>query len=732
MIRFRLGHRWKREPADAPHDSVSLELDGVNLLPGAVEEPLVEVVPALVAAVAALHAGERRLAQVSLGEAHLELVLRRAGTDLEVQVASLSRPARLLRPPLRVDAEELAKAARECGQGFLQDMTRVAPKALSEAHRRELEQALERLEGGARHPEEYRPQPFTRRVAPPTVPGFGFSLDDAEDVLRRSAKEKGPALASLLCPGEVWLSLPERPVAWRAMGPPFLTALELARQAADLARAVELGEARFSFEPSGVRPELTLDLKAGEARLGGATFPLQGEALVAAMFHLGQALVVAMSERERALASNPYLVELTERCREGLSHLRGAVPPPEDAGLEADAVMARTSPSSGTSRPLNVPGRLRRLRFETLWEQRRLSDADQGRLILGRQGLVYSAPQMACAFDRKTGKQLWRRAATHGVAASADGYSLAASGVRVCGFLGRGAGARWLRDHDGLRIGPLLLRHNGLLLTVSDDRSVLAFHEATGRELWRLAPPRTRRGHLAIHTHRALLATDSGYLYGLGLTDGQVRFRMSASLPFLGPPVPWGRRFVATLGQGSQFALLMSDAYTGEAAWTCEMSLALPSTPLPAGKLLFVAGELEGEGVIVCMDATGQTRWQRALHLGPGPFSLARLPGGVLVTSALGAATRLNNAGEVDWRVGAAGEQLSKNLLPVISRGVVLVPGERVRAVDPASGDVLAEVRAGAGLVALQADSRLNLYFLDELGTLSAYKLVSHFALVSN
>ena len=63
-------------------------------------------------------------------------------------------------------------------------------------------------------------------------------------------------------------------------------------------------------------------------------------------------------------------------------------------------------------------------------------------------------------------------------------------------------------------------------------------------------------------------------------------------------------------------------------------------------------------------------------------------------------------------------------------RGVVLVPGERVRAVDPKGGQVLGEVEAGVGLVSLQADARLNLYFLDELGTLSAYKLVSHFAVV--
>ena len=726
MIRFRTGQRWKREPAEAPHDSVSLELDGVNLLPGAVEESLGEVVPALVGAVAELRAGGRRLAQVSLAEAHLELVLRRSGPDIELQVASLSRPARLLRPPLRLDAEELAEATRAGGQAFLEDVKRTAPGRL-EGSGGELARVLGLLEAPVHVPEEPRPQPFTQRVAPPTLPGFGFALEDGDDVLRRSAREKGPALASLLCPGEVWLALPERPVAWKAPGPPFLSALELARQAGDLARAMEVGEARFGFEPSGLRPELQLDLRAGEARINGMTVPLRAEALLEAMYHLGQALAVAMSERERSLAGNPYLVELTERCREGLSHLRGAVKAP----AEEEAVRAKVAPPvAGASRPLKVPGRLRRLRFESLWEQRKLMNANEGRLLLGRQGVVYSSPEMACAFERKTGRQQWRRAATHGVATTVDGFSVAASGVRLCGFAGRGAGAQWMRGHDALRIGPELHRHYGLLYTLGDERVALALHEVTGREVWRLAPARTRRSFLTVHAHRALLATDSGYLYGLGLADGQVRFRVSASLPFLGPPVPWNKRFVALLGQGSNAALLLSEAHTGEAVWTYEMPLSLPSAPLVGGRRVYVAGESEGEGVLLCVDAAGQTKWRRALHLGPGPFALARLRGAVLVTSALGAAARVSDTGEVDWRVGASGEQLSRALPPVVSRGVVLVPGERVRAVDPGSGDVLAEVRAGAGLMALQADAQLNLYFLDEAGTVSAYKLSSHFAVV--
>jgi hypothetical protein len=84
----------------------------------------------------------------------------------------------------------------------------------------------------------------------------------------------------------------------------------------------------------------------------------------------------------------------------------------------------------------------------------------------------------------------------------------------------------------------------------------------------------------------------------------------------------------------------------------------------------------------------------------------------------------------VDWRVGASGEPLVAALPARTARGVVFVPGETVRAVDPKGGQVLAEVRAGAGLVALQADARLNLFFLDEAGVLSAYRLGSHFTVV--
>ena len=152
----------------------------------------------------------------------------------------------------------------------------------------------------------------------------------------------------------------------------------------------------------------------------------------------------------------------------------------------------------------------------------------------------------------------------------------------------------------------------------------MAFAEATGREVWRLAPPRTQRSWLSTQGHRALVATDSGYLYGLDMEDGQVRYRMRAPMPFHGPPVAWGRRFLALLGRGSHGRAAGGRAHR-ETRWTHEPDLALPSPPLPVGPRVFLAGERERDGVLVCLDARGQaasgsapepgrrgpTRWRR-------------------------------------------------------------------------------------------------------------------------
>ena len=75
-----------------PVDAFGLDLDGVDLLAGASEEPLERVVSDLLGALIGLGAEGDRLAHLSLPEAHLELLLRRRGAEVELRSPTWAAP----------------------------------------------------------------------------------------------------------------------------------------------------------------------------------------------------------------------------------------------------------------------------------------------------------------------------------------------------------------------------------------------------------------------------------------------------------------------------------------------------------------------------------------------------------------------------------------------------------------------------------------------------------------
>ncbi|MGA9521620.1 MAG: PQQ-binding-like beta-propeller repeat protein, partial [Myxococcaceae bacterium] len=328
------------------------------------------------------------------------------------------------------------------------------------------------------------------------------------------------------------------------------------------------------------------------------------------------------------------------------------------------------------------------------------------------------------------GELLFRQMGTHGVAANADGEVVVATADRVLGFHGGEASARWLRDHDGLQLGPALTRRDGVLVVACQGRGAVGLSAITGRELWRLIPPRTRRCWISVQAHRALIADDTGHLYGLDLESGQIRFRMRAALPYTGPTVPWGRRMLATIGRGDHSSLLAADAHAGALLWSHELANGAISRPLVLSRRVFVAHGDGREGRLMCLGSNGRPLWERHIHLGEPPWSLAEAAGNVIVWARNGAAGAFSVDGTPEWRLGAAGAELPATLTPCSSRGVLIVPGEVTRAVDPRGGRVLAELRTGLGLSDLVADSRLNVYALDEDGTFTAWKLSTSFAVV--
>ncbi len=731
MIHFRYGQAWKREGHGSPHDAFGLELDGVDLLSGASEEPLERIVPELIDGLWGLVAGDVPLTGVPLPHAHLELLIRRDGGQAKLEVVSLARPARRLYGPLTVELEDLVAAAVECGRALLADFAEARVTIPAEV-RKGFAGRIEKL-ARARVPhggDESKKEGFSHLHRAQEPVGFAFTVEDPSELLRafRPGLERG-ALGTLLTAGTVSLHVGSQ-TPWKASAPPFLVALELARQGQELAHALELEDARFRFTPGGQGRPVTIDLERRRLELvPGRAVDCDPRALAEACFDLGQRLALVVRAHAPAQGKNPWLVELQGRCREGLARLhRGVAPEP---GTEPEKAPPRRRKRVDEEKPLPGPGRVRKLRFAQQWQQTNLTGDEPGSLRLGKRGPLVVTPELVTGLSPK-GERLFARSGTHGVAVAPDGFVVSAEAERVVG-LPEGRDASWLRDHDGLSIGPDLCRMDGLFVASAQGRGAVAWDALTGRERWRMLPVRITRAHLLVHGHRALMTTDTGLLYGLELADGQLRYRNRAPAPYLMAPVPWARRIVTVGGRGEQTFVGVSDVHSGRSVWVRELPLGTPSRPLVLGGRVLLAGVEGGEGVLVCLTSRGTVLWQRPLHLGEGPFGLIAVGRSVVVSGPSGAGAMFDLEGAQSWRVGTSaerGESLHAFVPPRAARGVVLLPGEVTRAVDPRGGRVLAEVHTGVGLCGLQVDSKLNLYALDEDGSLTAWRLSSSLAVL--
>jgi hypothetical protein len=161
MLRIRTGRRWTRERSPAPHDSVSLELDGVALVSGAEEEPLLAVMESLLGGTRSLARGAA-LADVTLPESGLVLCLDRTEEGCTLRVATTTRPARLLRR-VRLDWAEWTEGVERAGASFLEDLT---SSGVAGPTRRGLREKLKSIHEPPRRPPRTPPAPLGLRVEP--------------------------------------------------------------------------------------------------------------------------------------------------------------------------------------------------------------------------------------------------------------------------------------------------------------------------------------------------------------------------------------------------------------------------------------------------------------------------------------------------------------------------------------------------------------------------------------
>jgi outer membrane protein assembly factor BamB len=438
-----------------------------------------------------------------------------------------------------------------------------------------------------------------------------------------------------------------------------------------------------------------------------------------AVFEAALEFTVAVRRYYPALATNPYLESMQVRCIDGMAALKVPVP-----DLTPSAFAAQTR--APAEQPLIRQGAARRVRLQARWSSEVALGEEGARLHVVKGGLIVASAHAVHAFS-STGKTKFRRLATRGIATSAGGAVVCAEPSRLMLFASRRAGPSWVRDHDGVTVGPVLHERGPIGVTALNNRGVVAIDVLTGRDLWRFDPKRTQRGYLAVHGDRVLLTTDGGSVYGLDLADGQIRFRIRAAAPAVGPAVMVGRRAMFVLSQGEQSTIVLCEAVGAEGApagtvtWSTDVTLAHPCPPVASKNRTFIAGYVESTTQVVCLNQQGRLLWQRAVTCDARTVRLVPFESGVIGCDARGVAVRLLPDGEIDWVLGANGDELSHALAPRLARKLLVIPGPAIRVVEPLTGRVLSELDLGPHLTDFALDSKFTLYTYTEPGTLQAF-----------
>ncbi|MBX7100945.1 MAG: PQQ-like beta-propeller repeat protein [Myxococcaceae bacterium] len=680
MIRFRVGQRWRREDPsgaglDSARDNVALEVEGIDLLAGASNERLGEVVPAIVEAVGSLAAGASA-AQAELGEKGFELCFQRLNEGrVELTVVALSDGPRLVRPALGIDFLELTRAIGQGANIFRRDAAAIGVRGWMEL----MERTASRLLALEEPPPFEVPHGFSWIGRSPGDASLRIELHDGLGRLA-AYRRQGPALPCLLVPGALTLG-------GEVNDRPLLQLLKVLRQA--------LADPQRSAEP---------------------------------LFQLGLELHVGLTQQFPALAGNPWLELLHARSRDGLAATR--VTRPMSVPEQAPKGRARTEPA------LAAPGALRRLAFQQKWEAQAEVDEPR-RLHLTRRGPIVAGVHAVRGFDTK-GRHRFRHVGASGVAVGPQGQVLLASGQKLWLQRAGEKSASWFRWGDALVPSGELHVHGPLLITLSSQRTAVALNALTGREAWRLEPARTARAGLVVHGSLAFLGTESGSLFAAELTSGQLLFRIRATLPFAAGVVPAPSGVLGVLGRASECMVFHAETTgapegvaPGAVRWSRELRLERPSPPVWHQRSVLVAGMRDGQGVLVAMSQRGAVAWECALPLAGRKLCVAAAGRGLLVTDERGGAAMVRAPGSLDWVSGGGdGPELERVLPAQVRRGVVLVPGPKVRAIDPRSGRELAAVALDAPLIDWSVDARLNLLLLEGSGRLRSLSLGGTLAVV--
>lgn len=354
-------------------------------------------------------------------------------------------------------------------------------------------------------------------------------------------------------------------------------------------------------------------------------------------------------------------------------------------GERPDLRPRRRRPSREAVEALPVAG-LHHLAYRRAW--RREAPGLCGVAAVDDELVIFDDDGM-WVLERATGAVRWQHPDLRPVDGPAPArYALDADGAPVA--LARDGQQRWRGDAPTdapiRRIQPTRRR----VLAIAAGH-VFALDAADGRPRWRYAIHYGEIVGLTARGEMAWLAGEDGFLHGLRVESGEERFAIALDGEPEGSPRLNEHGLVLGINREPDRSarILCLDPTDGARRWMAEVDGSLVEPPSCAADRIAAVVDDGMQVRVALLDAeTGAIRWQRALDGGPGTRAQL-IDDTVYVKSIDGAVDALDpRDGALRWRVEGDDPDLSlrRNTPLIACRGLLLLPGTLIRALDPADG----------------------------------------------
>jgi outer membrane protein assembly factor BamB len=363
------------------------------------------------------------------------------------------------------------------------------------------------------------------------------------------------------------------------------------------------------------------------------------------------------------------------------------------------------------TRPLG-PGRHRRNSV------RRTVQLDVGapaaeRLARSGRLVIATGAAATAALDPGSGRVAWRGEGC-GFAAALPGCLLVTRGDTIACLAPATGRRRWVRTLPGAPPRAALALPRGPFLLI-EPGAAIGIDPSSGRTLWRFSPPATATLRAACFGPLAVLAADTGIVYGLDAAGG-LAFRLRAPGVPLAAPRAVGSSLLLAVEAGPGTVLLAIDD-AGRRLWEAPLDLSPTVPPLAFGPRIALAGTIAGDPAVQVLGRDGRAAWTAALPLA-GPPAISAGPGLLLLGDAAGATVALDGGGDSRWtRAAGTGHPPPAPVPPAAARGTVLTGGDGISALDlrtgapvgaaPGIAPIRLLVRDDLAAVTLEADGRV-------------------------